>query len=372
MLTLHEEPRFKDSETVGPGPANVNLSETYGTAKDKPHALILSRKNKFKYSMGGEFTNCYGWTRFGRANPPNALIISSRIPDKKLEPGPGEYDPNEMRDTRVGISIKSRIPEAKDNEKSPGFLKLPGTIDGGKGFSFGIKNFMEMKDQSPGPIYQINKRRPKPVSLTFRPFPMRGAEEEPSPIEWGRKPAEGKIKVLPRAPDPIIHGNHDTLKGKFRTPGPNQYMICECSECIEPGATIQGRYGTKTEITPGPADYDPKPVWAKVPMAVFQHKYKEKKKKGEDDAPTVVPRGVPYRAAPKHRIVGGLMAPRWRESEYEEDSPELLNTYGLSNHGNTRTAIPISLKSRHTPFKYCHLADPQERTFRSGKEGTCD
>lgn len=370
MLTLHETPRFKDDATIGPGPA-YNLANVYGTAKDKPKALLLSRKNNFKYNMGGEFTNCYGLTRFGRANPPNALIVSSRIPIKKHEPGPGEYDPKDRNDTRIGITMKSRLPFAGDNEKSPDFYNIAQGIGNAGGYTFGIKNFMDRKDQSPGPIYQINKSKPKPVSLTFRPFPVKGVEQEPSPIEWGIKPGIGKIKVLPRAPCPILHGNHDTLKGKFKTPGPNQYDICmECPQCTEPGASLKGRYPTKSERTPGPADYCPNPFWKRSPMPVFQHKWKEPKIKPED---MKMPESwrKSYGTPKKHRILGGIMTPRWRDREEDEESPGMQNIFGMTNHGN-KTAIPISLKSRHTPFKYSHMADPKSLAYRSGKAGTCD
>ncbi|CAL8072948.1 unnamed protein product [Orchesella dallaii] len=309
-------------------------------------------------SVGGRFTNCQNMTRFGPANPPKPLILSRRYPRDRSEPGPGKYDPKDLNDTRLGITVKSRIPPIGQQE-SPGFLELPDTMGDGPAFSFGLKNFMVMTDQSPGPIYQINKARPKPVSLTFRPFPMRGHESDPSPIEWGTKPAEDKIKNLPRAPCAIIHGNHDTLKGKFKTPGPNKYFIEDCP-CVEPGASFKGRYKQKIEVTPGPANYTPKYAYEVPPRAVIQGRHKEKVKKLHDPG---------FITMKPDRIVGGLMTPRWRDREEEVVVPEMTNIFGLTNRGH-KSGIPITFKSRHTPFKYSHMAEPPSAEH-GGSDGQC-
>ncbi|ODN05501.1 Outer dense fiber protein 3 [Orchesella cincta] len=189
---------------------------------------------------------------------------------------------------------------------------------------------------------------------------MKGKESDPSPIEWGNKPAEAKIKVLPRAPCPIIHGNHDTLKGKFKMPGPNKYFIEECP-CIEPGVSFKGRYKEKIGVTPGPADYTPKYVYEQPPTAVIQGRHKEKAKKVFDPG---------FITMKPDKIVGGLMTPRWREREEEVEGPEMTNTFGMTNRGNARSAIPISFKSRHTPFKYSHMAEPRSMEY-SGTTGKC-
>jgi len=57
--------------------------------------------------------------------------------------------------------------------------------------------------------------------MTFKPFPNRGRESEPCPIEYGTKPGEMSIKMeFKRAPDPVMIGSHNLDYGIDKTPGP--------------------------------------------------------------------------------------------------------------------------------------------------------
>lgn len=331
----------------------MNLSGYKGTAKNKPKAIILSRKSQTKTLTAATFTNCYGLTRFGKDSPPKPVFVGKYTSGKEGGPGPGEYDPSMRKDTRIGIKMKSRkMPN--DLEKSPGFYYPEEPVEDA-GFTFGIRKFMEMKDQSPGPIYQLPSTKPKPVSLTFRPFSPHGAEMEPSPMEWGEKPGIAKNYVLRKAPRAVIYGSHETAYLKSMSPGPNQYSIClTCPECTEPGASLKGRTIKKLESTPGPGDYDPIPVWKRPPYPLLQSRHLQKVK--------LQPPFVMYDVNVKQRITGGSLASRWPEKESEQKGPELVNIFGLTNRGK-KGGIPISMKSRHTPFKYSHMAEPHQITF---------
>lgn len=60
--------------------------------------------------------------------------------------------------------------------------------------------------------------------MTFKPFPMPGREEEPSPLHYGTKPGDQAVKMTkPKGPNPLICGTHDLNYGKGNTPGPNKY-----------------------------------------------------------------------------------------------------------------------------------------------------
>lgn len=362
MLTLHEAPRFKEVGSLGPGPGEYNLSKHKGTAVDAPHALILSRKNLYRSKVNGEYVDIHGMTRFGPVFVPKPLIMSKNYLRDRISIGPGEYDPSGLKDRRIGILIKSRIPRG-GNEVPPDYVMIPRPIGESGAFTFGLKNAMQLKAQSPGPIYQIERSKRKPVSLTFRPFPTRGREDDPSPLEWGNKPGNDKIKTLPQAPRTLIRGNHD-MKNKFKTPAPNHYDICyECLDyCMEPGASFKGKHPIKTCNYPGPGAYSPRYPWGKIPPPVFQNRWNDPStRKGEEYKKG----GCPYGGDEARRIIGGVMAPRWREREDEEDSPDFPNVFGMTNRGNI-TQIPISLKSRHSPFKYSYTGNPGHIHYKQG------
>jgi hypothetical protein len=97
-------------------------------------------------------TNVYGISRTGRHNPPKALLLSRHLPKDKRQPGPGAYDPTAIKDTRVGIILKSRIPPLEP-EIQPGYVDLPSFIGTGPGVPLGIRKFEILNSDSPGPIY---------------------------------------------------------------------------------------------------------------------------------------------------------------------------------------------------------------------------
>jgi hypothetical protein len=61
--------------------------------------------------------------------------------------------------------------------------------------------------------------------MTFKPFPVRGRENEPSPIHYGIRPGEQALKTKPRAPTPKLLGSHDLRYGDPNTPGPKYVFL---------------------------------------------------------------------------------------------------------------------------------------------------
>jgi hypothetical protein len=212
--------------------------------------------------------------------------------------------------------------------------------------------------------------------MTFKPFPFRGREEEPSPIFLGTVPGEQAVKLKPRAPNPIICGDHDLKYGKTLSPGP-KYMIKDWPCCK--GITLVGRYPIKTETTPGPI-YDVKnDSIGQPPKAVFQCRWKDRTKPPpppcnwpltEEQAENPLDPCTLLMQDPKGfkgRVLGGLMYPRWPEKEEEDPGPGFYNVFGFTNRGNY-SKIPISLKSRHSPFVYTAMSKTAEIPDRT----SCD
>lgn len=83
----------------------IGYELTYETGKYKPNALILSRPKRHSDEENGpRFVNIYGWTRFGKANPPRPVILSRHVPRDRGVPGP-KYDPKDRADTYVNLHI---------------------------------------------------------------------------------------------------------------------------------------------------------------------------------------------------------------------------------------------------------------------------
>jgi hypothetical protein len=70
---------------------------------------------------------------------------------------------------------------------------------------------------------------------------------------------------------------------------------------------------------------------------------------------------------PNHTTTGVLMSSRWPSNEDTEKGPQYTNLYGLTSRGKY-SKIPISLKSRHSPFVYTHLS-PHAEILKQCKGG---
>jgi len=80
------------------------------------------------------------------------VLLSKPFEKDRTELGPGAYDPYPPKDTRLGITIKSRVPELSPG-MNPGFLDLPTFMGTGPGVPLGIRKFQNINSDSPGPIY---------------------------------------------------------------------------------------------------------------------------------------------------------------------------------------------------------------------------
>lgn len=203
---------------------------------------------------------------------------------------------------------------------------------------------------------------PKQLTLTFKPFPStRAEEEEPSPIHYGPAPGNQSIKNKPCAPRAVLVGTHDLNLGADDSPAPNKYRIRKNSTKL--GITLKGRRQTKEEVTPGPEHLLTTAHLHRSPTAVIQGKWKEKKL--VERSPGFVYDVVDCSCGGS-KVVGGLMSSRWSEREDKEDDegeggPPLYNIYGMTNRGKCRK-IPISLKSRHSPFVYNGIKNVKQVT----------
>lgn len=94
-------------------------------------------------------------TRRGRARPPNAILIGKPYDKVKIEPGPGAYDPEKLKDTRVGILIRGKPNDMGMDLSVPGPKYLLPSYSRGPAWSLKARWKADIiNTDSPGPIYK--------------------------------------------------------------------------------------------------------------------------------------------------------------------------------------------------------------------------
>ncbi|CAG7837859.1 unnamed protein product [Allacma fusca] len=350
----HCSKRFEDPLSIGPGPAGYDLNENQPIGKCKPKAIILSRPKDQPIPVNERpFRDTYGFTRFGKVGSPCVVLVSRPFVPTRVEPGPGAYDPQKLKDTKIGILIKGRPPGIFQRDTSiPGPEYLPPDTLSGPAWSLVGKHSSKLSSDSPGPIYKPGFDNRKPLSMTFRPFSIQGLQELPGPLHY-RNVGDQYLKNLPKGPSANIISRKFPDFGLWKCPGPNQYFppsrigFSSYNEC-----SMKGFRKSKTSVTPGPADYNVPhipPHCRNPPSAIIPHKYKQKPSK--DRSP-----GCKYDPTlPRGTVRNVFLSPRWKSTKSSADNVPFYDLTGFTKRGKT-CKIPISFKSRQSPFVYQGVA----------------